>query len=271
MKLQKQYEDQGFVIIAPHAQNVPQDDVVAFLRQNKVNFTVTSGGGVQVPDRLSGIPAAYLFNSKGELVEAGRPSSMKNSITGLIDSEPHYLAAGIEYDKTVGKLAAALKKTKAYGTILDRLDKEIKKDGETAAEAKFLADNIRGFGKKRYFDARKLEASDAYAAMSLYSELKVSFKGDKAGDKAGERIAELKKDKDFQKELKAGEVATKISAECQNLVVNTGQTKPVLTSGPNKKTAAKVRAMARVLFGKYGDSKAAERTKSELESYGFDV
>lgn len=94
VKLQEKYKDQGFVIIASHVQNADRDKVVNFLRSNHVNYTVTSFGDVTVPDKLSGIPAAYLFDSRGNLVESGRPAAMKQRIVDLIKSEPHWLAAG---------------------------------------------------------------------------------------------------------------------------------------------------------------------------------
>ncbi len=268
VKLQKDYKDQGFTIIANHAQNIPKDEVVTYLRSAKVNFTVTSGGRVDVPNRLSGIPAAYLFDSSGKLVLSGRPATMKQQIIDLIQSEPHFLAAGRSYKK-LGKIAASLKRSKAYASILKKLDKEEKKGGEAAEEAAYLSSRIRNYGKDRYLAAKKLERSDAFGAMSIYNELKVTFKGEKAGDKADERIKALKKNKEFQTELKAGEIAAKILAECEKLTVPRGRSKPDLSGGQNKRIAGKVRGMMAVLLKRYGETNAAKKAKADLKDYGF--
>ena len=75
---------------------------------------------------------------------------------------------------------------------------------------------------------------------------------------------------EFQTELKASRLAARILAECGKLVSYGGR-KPALTNGPNKKIAGKVRGYAGLLFKKYGDSQAATRVKTELESYGFKI
>ena len=43
VKLQKEYKDQGFTVIGAHVQNAEKDEVAAYLRSAKVNFTVTNG------------------------------------------------------------------------------------------------------------------------------------------------------------------------------------------------------------------------------------
>ncbi len=58
VKLQKEYKDQGFTVIAAHVQNAEKEEVTAYLRSAKVNFTVTNGGSIDVPNKETGIPAA---------------------------------------------------------------------------------------------------------------------------------------------------------------------------------------------------------------------
>jgi len=54
---------------------------------------------------------------------------MKKKIIDLIGSEPHFLAAGHTYTK-LASVADALKKTKAYGPLLKKLDGDAKKTGD---------------------------------------------------------------------------------------------------------------------------------------------
>ncbi len=267
VKLQKEYKDQGFTVIGAHVQNAEKDEVTAYLRSAKVNFTVTNGGSINVPNKRTGIPAAYLFDSSGKLVEDGVPALMKNSIVDLIKSEPHFLLEGRKF-KEMNKYAQGLKRSRAYGKMLGKLEKEVDKEGRAGKEAKFLVKKIRDYGKKKYFEARKLESKDALRSIETYSLVAASWKGVDIGDRATKRLKELKKDKEFQTELKASKLAALILAECGKLVSYGGR-KPSLTSGPNKKIAANVRGYAVVLFKKYGDSQAATGIKTELVSYGF--
>jgi hypothetical protein len=269
VKLHEEYKDQGFTVIATHVQNPPREEVVAYLRSAKVNFTVTSFGSIKVPNQLEGIPAAYLFDSKGKLVEAGRPAEMKQTIVELIKSEPHFLVEGRTF-KEMNKHVDALKHTKAYGKMLKDLEKEVDKEGRAGKEAKFLVKQIRDYGKEKYAAARKLESTDALRSFETYSEVAAMWKGVDIGDKATERLKELKKDDGFQAELKASQLAAQILEECGKLV-SYGSKPPALTSGPNKKIAAKIRGYAIVLFKKYPDSEASKRIREELKTYGFET
>ncbi len=89
-------------------------------------------------------------------------------------------------------------------------------------------------------------------------------------DRASARRKVLKKDKEFQTELNAGRLAARIFAECGKLA-SYGTSKPVLTSGSNRRVAGTIKSYVKVLFKKYPDSKAVERVKSELTSYGFNL
>ncbi len=265
MKLQAELKDSGFVIIAFHVQNAPQDRVVSFLRSQKVNYTVTDGG--QIPGNpVSGIPAAFLFDSSGKLVEKGSPTQLKAKAQELVASGPHWLAAGREYKK-LRPFAEALKKSKAWGPILKKLESEAKKGGEAEEEAKYLSERLLGYGGKRLEEAKALESEDAFAAQQLYTEVSAQFKGFEPAKAADDRMKELKKDKDFQAELKASTIAAQIRAECDKLVANQGKIDPEYA--PNKRTAATVRQMAAVLRKKYPESRASARLVEELKTYGF--
>src|ERR1041385_488162 len=265
VKLQEELKDSGFVIVAPHAQAGTQDEVTALLRKNKVNYTVTSSGSI--PDNpVSGIPAAFLFATSGNLIEKGTPSGMHKKIQDLVKSEPHFLAAGMKYTK-LASVADALKKTKLYGPILKKLDKDKTGSGPPAEEAKYLSGRIQAYGQKRLEAAKALEAEDPYEAMKEYNEVAQSWGGVETGDKAKARLKELKDDKDFQSELKAADLLHAIMADCEKLVPS-GSTIN-LDYASNKKFAANVRAGAAALKKKFPNAKATARLATVLKPYGF--
>jgi hypothetical protein len=265
VKLQDQLKDSGFVIVASHVQNASDEDIISFLRSRKVNYTVTSFG--KVPgDTGRGIPRAFLFNSTGSLVEQGHPATMKQKIVSLVESEPHWLAAGREYQH-VGRIADALKKTKKYGTVLKALEREARKGGEAAEEAEYIQKRIVRFGQQKLDEAKKLEGEDAFLAQKLYSEVYDGWKGSEVGDAASDRLRELKRDRDFQTEFKASTYAHKILEQCEKLVPVQGKIN--LEYASNKKIAAQVRAAVPALKKKYPDSRAAAKISEQLEAYGF--
>ena len=265
MKLQEEFKDSGFTIIATHVQNATKDQVLGFLRSNKVNYTVTSFG--EVPgEKVSGIPAAFLFDSKGDLVESGHPTGMKAKIQELVSSSPHWLAAGTEYSR-LKPIAESLKQAKVYGPILKKLESEKKAGGAAAEEAEYLSGRILEQGKKRLAEAKALETEDALGANQAYADVANRWKGSEPGTAATSRMKELKGDKEFQTELKASTMARQILAECEKLVPVQGKIN--LEYASNKKIAAQVRAAVPALKKKYPDTKAAAKISSQLESYGF--
>ena len=265
MKLQEELKDSGFVVIASHVQNVPKDDVIQFLRQQKVNFTVTSGGDVP-GDTANTIPRAFLFDSKGRLVERGLPSELKAKIPALVASEPHWLAAGRDYTK-LKPVAESLKTAKSYGPILKKLDGEMKGSGPAAEEAKYLSERILGHGKSKLEKAKAMEGEDPFPAQQLYTDISLQWKGSEPGTEAAKRLKELKGDKEFQKELKASTVAHQILAQCDKLVAQQGKIN--LEYAPNREIAASVRSLVPALKKKYAGTKAASTISQLLEPYGF--
>ena len=270
MKLQKELKDSGFVLLTNHVQRVDKDTVVGLLKQHKANFTVMSFGNVDVPNKGSGIPRAYLFDSKGNLVETGHPMALKDAAKALVRSEPHFLAAGRTYEK-LGKIAASLKATRAYGSILKKLAKEQKKEGVAKEEADYLAGRIRQYGNRNAEEAKELEEEDAYAANALYEQISAMYKGDAIGDAAKARLKALKKDKAFQTELKAGKLAMQIESLIGQLVTPQGRSKPPLTSSSNKGFVTKIRGYGKVLGKKYPDAKATAAARKSAKSVGIEI
>lgn len=266
VKLQDELKDTGFALVAAHSQSVSQEQVTRLLKQHKVNFTVTSGANVP-GNPVSGIPHAFIFDSSGKLVERGNPTGLKPKLHKLVETEPHFLAAGRKYQK-LAALAESLKKTTAYGSILKKLEKDLNGSGPAAEEAKYLAGRITAHGEKLFQSAKKLETEDAARAVQAYQELAARYKGAKPGEQADARLKELKADKAFQEELKAAAMLGSILAECGKLVW-AGRGEMKLDSPANKKVVPVVTAGAQALKKKFPGSRAAARVEKELAIYGI--
>jgi hypothetical protein len=267
VKLQEELKDAGFALIAVHSQSVPKEQVLKLLKQNKVNYTVVAGG--EVPGNpVSGIPAGFVFDSSGKLVGKGKPTGLKGTIQKLLESEPHYLAAGRKYSSKVAAVAESLKKSTAYGQALKRLEKDASGSGPAAEEAKYLAERLNAHGEYLIERAKALEAEDAYKALQSYGDIAGRYKGSKLGEKAEARQKELKADKDFQEELKAATVLNSILTECNGLVWQ-GKGEINLENAMNKKVSPRVTAGVQMLKKKFPKSKAAARVNDELSIYGF--
>ncbi len=264
VKLQSELKESGFTIMAPHAQAGTQEDVEKLARQYKINFTMTSSG--EVPgEKFDGLPMQFLFDSSGKLVEKGHHIPPQK-ITNLVASEPHFLAAGRKYTKHKAE-AEALKKSKVYGQIIKKLEKDLNGSGDAAEEAKYLTERIRAHGMKKLEEAKTAEGDDAFLAQQTYGDVAAGWKGDEIADQASARLKELKTDKAFQAELKASQMAHQILAECDKLVAQQGKIN--LDYGPNQKVAASVKSSVTALKKKYPDSKATGKIAQVLEGYGF--
>jgi len=264
VKLQEELKDSGFVIIGAHSQGGTADEIAKVSRGLKINFTVTNQ--FEIPgEKVEGLPSQFLFDSSGKLVAKDHHLS-PGQIRDLVTNEPHFLASGRTYKKHKAE-AEMLKKTKAYGSILKKLEKDLKGTGEAAEEAKYLTERIQAFGEKKLEEAKQAESDDAFLAHQSYTDLAANWKGAEIGAKATARLKELKDDKAFQEELKAGKMLAQIVAECGKLVAQNGKIK--LDYGPNQKVAATVKASALALKKNHPKSKAAEKLSSVLEDFGF--
>ncbi len=190
IELQEKYRHRGLVIIASHNQRLASERVIEYAKKEGINFTVTSFGRIHLFNRLEGMPAAYLFDPNGRMVRAGRPREIKERVIRLLDREPHWLTRG----RTLGPLKefdAKLKARPAYGEILRQLETRRGEGGEVEDEATFLIQRLRGYGRKRLRDAKRLEVGQPQRARSEYREIAAWWAGDRIADKAKTRLKDL--------------------------------------------------------------------------------
>jgi hypothetical protein len=264
VKLQDELKDSGFAIVAPHSQAGDQDDVANFGRRYKINFTLTSRGDVP-GHKVEGLPTQFLFDTQGKLVVTDHHISLQR-VRELVASEPHFLAYGMKYTKHKAE-ADLLKKSKAYGQILKKLEKDLNGTGAAAEEAKYLTTRISAHGSKKLEEAKAAEEDNAFGAQQAYTELAANWKGSDIGEKAAARLKDLKADKEFQNELKASALAHQILGECEKLIAQAGKIN--LEYELNRKIVTSVKTGVAALKKKYPDSKAAKNIGQSLEGYGI--
>jgi len=264
VKLQEEFKDSGLVVIGLHSQNGTKEEVANKARGLKVNYPIFDRGSIP-GQKVDGLPSCFLFDSSGKLVASGR-SELKTKAQALAQSEPHFLAAGMKYTKHKAT-AESLKKSKAYGSMLKKLEKDLKSEGAAGAEAKYLTERITAHGTRQVEAAKEAEKEDAFAAMQTWSDLSTNFKGHEIGTEAAKRVKELKADKAFQEELKASTMAQQILGECNKLIAQGG--KIDLEYAVNKPVAANIRASVAALKKKFPESKAATNITSLVQTYGI--
>ena len=141
-------------------------------------------------------PDVWVYNSK---FSGGPPASP----TGAADKGPGPL------DGLTSKLLASelnrLKRAKRYTGVLRVLERcaKDKRSADRAAEAGRIIKHLDSWAAAALKRARDMERRAPGAAMDFYAEIKDKFHARAAGDAAAKRIAELRKDKQFNRQLKA--------------------------------------------------------------------
>jgi hypothetical protein len=70
--LSKRYDDKGLQVIGLHVQNATEDEIKTKVKQLKIPFPVTTGGGG--PKSGGGIPHSVVFDTSGKMTFEGHPA-----------------------------------------------------------------------------------------------------------------------------------------------------------------------------------------------------
>ena len=70
-KLDKRYRDDGLVMIGAESQGHTKDQIAPLVDDNRIEYTITSGASG--PIQFNGIPRAFVFDVKGDLIFNGNP------------------------------------------------------------------------------------------------------------------------------------------------------------------------------------------------------
>jgi thiol-disulfide isomerase/thioredoxin len=217
--LQKKYGKRGLVIVAMHAQgssNEIRKKVLALCKQKRVNYIVTSGGGVP-RSTGKGIPHVQLIAPNGKMVWQGRPSDPKlakaipvllRKVQSSAEVKRQILAEEICGDrkyvaqKKAVKLIYAGQLGASYKLLLPQKDAE----GAAGEEASELLEGLDTYAQSLLTEADELRALHPAAMIKKLRVVGKLFVGTPYGEQADTQVKELSKSKEFQAHLKSERV-----------------------------------------------------------------
>jgi len=270
----KDHAPAGVVVIGNHVQQGTDAEIAAFCRSMKVNFTITRGGNIQGVN-VQGIPRMVIFDAKGSSVFEGHPmdGGVEKQIQQLVRESPSYILKGKQLEK-MRALGETLKTGKGFGRVYSTAKgKTGSRDQVEADEAKYIVERLDEHATKMLDRARALETEDPYEGFLLYGQVQALYTGAPFADVAKKRLAELNKDKAFQKEVDAGKIAAKIFEACDEL-------QPLKPNHPidlndadcfkrNRKPANVILAGFKTLKKDHEGTKAFVKVKAQLATYGL--
>lgn len=270
----KEFGKAGVVVIGNHVQRADDNTLISLCRRYRLNFPVTRGGRIQGVN-VRGIPHMLIFDTTGQSVFEGHPmdGGAGQQLAGLVKSSPHWLLKGRRLEK-LRRLGEALKAGRSYGRILRTARGRVKARDETEAEeAQYLVARLEQHANGLLERARGLEKVDPYEAHALYERIRALYAGASFADAAKKRLAELRRDKAFQHEVAAGKIGAKVLAACESL-------QPVRPSASidlgdpaclkrNRRAAVTIVSGYRLLKKRYPETKAYEKVKKTLATYGL--
>jgi hypothetical protein len=227
-----------------------------------IQWTLKHGNSNHDPSVL-----AWILDPKGE--ELGRPGGKLQSPSAFSSwlaeqSRASFPLVDPARYKILRAEAKAIAARKKLGAVLSGLRvKAVEETGQEKAEAAELLAKLLDFANYQLERAETLKESSPGEALAFYKKVASMFKGDAVGEKAGATRAALKKDKTFQREVKAGTILEKMRA-----LENQIKPKRPLTSPTNRKVVASLRAMLMILKKKFGDTKVYERAKKLVDGLG---
>jgi hypothetical protein len=202
VRLYSEWGSQGLVIIGAHAQGGTHDEVRHVAQSKGVNYTITERGSVKGGNDFSGIPHCMLFDHTGKCIYRGSPDAAEALAVRAVAEAPPWILEGKKLSK-LASLNSALRREANFGTVLHQVkEKTASKDAATAEEAGYIADKLSAYAHKLLEDAKAKKDSEPGVAWSLANRIATNFKTSDPGKEAAELVAEWKKDKEFQTEVK---------------------------------------------------------------------
>jgi thiol-disulfide isomerase/thioredoxin len=218
-KLNTELAPQGFVLIGAHCQEAPDAEVTKLAKSLGANFSITKQTQIRGGDDFSGIPHCVLFDHTGKCVYRGSPFQAEPAIRKAMTAAPPPVLG----EHTITKLTALvnlLKKEANIGKALaDAKLRVSSPDKKIAEEATFIVEKIHAWGTNRLEAAKAAKDTDPVLAVSLATKVTTHLKGSEPAKAATEYLDELKKNKDFQVELKAAQALVAIKTQHDQLRV----------------------------------------------------
>lgn len=262
VELQAKYGRDNFVIIANQCQGGDAAGAKAAWTSHGGNasISVINGGDIQ-GSNVTGIPRFFLFDQDGKLIFDGRPTEVNAKVEEAMKANPGALVVGHQYTRTAkyaaqigalkANLAPALKALRAAAAGTDADAKE---------EADFLLGRVGTYAEGRLAALRTQRVEDPVEASATLARMLGIFKGDELGKPFEALLVELKADKTFQTELKAGTLLAEIEAQAAKLGLG-GETTPP------RSALVELADRVKVLEQKFPDTTAAAKVKQRVTEW----
>jgi hypothetical protein len=270
--LNREFGPQGLLVIGAHAQNATPDKIRTTALSRGANFTIVENANLKGGNDFSGIPHVVLFDHTGKCVYRGSPDAAEAMVPKLLAAAPAPVLEGRKLTKLTQE-ATQLKKESNFPTVLQAVKaKTSSKDTATAEEANYVVEKIGALAKKQFDQAKAQKEAAPHTALALLQNVANHFKGTDAGKEAAEEVASLKKDKDFQNEVKVGpmlEDLRKLEGQLQQPSSGLVDTKSKEFQALNAAALGKMNGLIRQMKKAAPEAKATKEAIQLGEQYGL--
>lgn len=265
-ELAHKHGSDNFVIVANHCQGADEAAVSTLWRAKGGGEAITViNHGELSGAQVSGIPRCFLFNHEGKLVFDGYPSDVASHVEAAMKASPGALVAGREFTKQ-GKHAAAIGGMRA--NLAPSL-KALRKDAESGTgaaqeEAQWLLAKVEGWAQAQLATITADRTADPFSAAQSLARTSSLLKGDVLGKPFEDLAKELKGDKPFQTELKAGEMLAGIQAMAAKIGLGADP-----EAKNRKQQCADIAAALQALQKKFPGTAAAAKAPVLVRTWGL--
>ena len=208
-ELQAKFGKRGLVVVG--VTDEPDGLVSKYVTDNKVAYPIVIEKGFKSSRELkvAGFPSAFLVDTKGKVIWAGHPASLKES--DIEEALKGARAPGVKLPAALKSLEPLLTKqdyAKAYEATKNLMAGSL--DDAAKAAAQEVLDNITNDAKSAMADAEKnLGEKRFYEAQEDLTKLVKSFANVPGAEGADAKLRELKANPEAIKSIKAGEQLAK--------------------------------------------------------------
>jgi hypothetical protein len=273
-KLARWYSElgpQGLIMIGAHAQKASDAEIRSVVQSKGAQYTIVENASVKGASDFRSIPHCLLFDYTGKCIYRGSPDGAESLLLKAVQEAPPVILEGKKLTK-LGSLNSSLRRESSLATALHQAkEKTTSKDAATAEEASYVVEKITTYVQKLLDTAKEKKDTAPGIAWSLYNRVANNFKGTEMGKEAADTIAELKKDKEFQAELKVWPMLEKLKALEGQLTMpeGTSDTKSPAYRNANSATLSRMLDLAKQMKKAAPNAKATQEALQIAENYGL--
>ena len=235
VSLKEELGDQ-VLMVANHAQSSDPANIRKVWSENGGNdrITVIDRGGLP-GHQGGGIPKCYVFDHTGELVFEGHPMQVDDALRQACAKAPGKLATGYDWQHLQQEARTIGRQEGPIGGAIKSVRKSAESDdAAVVAEATELLSRVNGWVAEERAAMEAARTADPLAAWTKANTMAGLLKGDDLEDQFKEVVKEMKKDRAFQNEVKAGMALAKIEDMAAQQGVVDGSADPSVVAACKK-------------------------------------